>query len=272
MPEVVRGDALPGDPEAAEAIDLYGLGCLAIELARGTPPFQSDDRQGGAPRPRAAPRRARSPSCGRICGEDLRSGRVAARQAAGRPTADGSRRARAARRADRAARRHGPHARVLVVALDAARARWSLGLARRAHAGASVEIAREGTDATHKLHRDRPALVLVDAALRGVMNALELCMYARGIEADDQPELILIGDLAERERALFAGVAVTALPSRRPCRARSSITSAGSPGRAAPPQADHGHRLTARVSGLGRRGGGGGARDGGGRGRRGSSG
>src|SRR6185436_10594957 len=31
-PEVVRREALATDPAAAEAIDLYGLGCLAIEL------------------------------------------------------------------------------------------------------------------------------------------------------------------------------------------------------------------------------------------------
>lgn len=211
-PEVVCGDALPGDPEAAEAIDLYGLGCLAIELARGTPPFQSDDRQEElrghellAP-PRLAELRPDLPGEASDLVEWL-----LAKQPAGRPPTA----AAALAQLDALIERLGATARtlrVLVVALDAARARWLWSLARRAHAGASVEIAREGTDATHKLHRDRPELVLVDAALRGVMNALELCMYARGIEADDQPELVLIGDLAERERALFAGAAVTALP------------------------------------------------------------
>src|SRR5580692_4852123 len=34
-PEVVRGDVAASDPSAAEAIDLYGLGCIAIELASG---------------------------------------------------------------------------------------------------------------------------------------------------------------------------------------------------------------------------------------------
>src|SRR4051812_21327060 len=34
-PEVVRGEAEASDPAAAEMIDLYGLGCIAVELARG---------------------------------------------------------------------------------------------------------------------------------------------------------------------------------------------------------------------------------------------
>ena len=38
-PEVVRGEVAPNDPAAAEAIDLYGLGCVAIEMACGAPPF-----------------------------------------------------------------------------------------------------------------------------------------------------------------------------------------------------------------------------------------
>jgi serine/threonine-protein kinase len=211
-PEVVSGDALPGDPEAAEAIDLYGLGCLAIELACGAPPFQSDDRQEELrghellPPPRLAELRPELPGEASDLVEWL-----LAKQPAGRPPSA----ADVLAQLDALIERLGATARslrVLVVVEDTARARWLRSLARRAHAGAIVEIASEGTDAAHKLHRDRPDLVLVDAALRGVMNALELCMYVRGIAADDQPELVLVGDLAERERALFDSAAVTALP------------------------------------------------------------
>src|SRR5213595_3949977 len=42
-PEVVRGEVQASDPSAAEAIDLYGLGCVAIEMARGLPPFVDAD-------------------------------------------------------------------------------------------------------------------------------------------------------------------------------------------------------------------------------------
>ena len=50
--------------------------------------------------------------------------------------------------------------------------------------------------------------MLESAALRGVMNAFELCMYARGLETEQPPRLVLIGELTERDRALFAGASV----------------------------------------------------------------
>jgi CheY-like chemotaxis protein len=98
--------------------------------------------------------------------------------------------------------------RVLVVDDDTARARWLWSLARRAHASAVVEIASEGTDAAHKLNRDHPDLVFVDASLRGVMNALELCMYARGLQIDQLARLVVIGEVSSRDRALFADAEV----------------------------------------------------------------
>ncbi|HEY0190231.1 MAG TPA: hypothetical protein VGC42_03865, partial [Kofleriaceae bacterium] len=101
--------------------------------------------------------------------------------------------------------------RVLVVDDDAARGRWLWSLIRRAYAAAQVEIATEGTDAAHKLNRDLPDLVFVDAALRGVMNAYELCMYARGMELDQRAQLILVGTVSDRDRALFAGTSVICL-------------------------------------------------------------
>ncbi len=51
-PEVVRGEAEASDPAAAEAIDLYGLGCIAIEMACGAPPFGNPDPASRDPRPR----------------------------------------------------------------------------------------------------------------------------------------------------------------------------------------------------------------------------
>jgi PleD family two-component response regulator len=102
--------------------------------------------------------------------------------------------------------------RVLIVDDDTSRARWLWSLARRAHPAANVEIASEGTDAAHKLNRDQPDIVFVDAALRGVMNALELCMYARGLEGGSRSQMVLIGDVSDRDKMLFADASVQFIP------------------------------------------------------------
>jgi CheY-like chemotaxis protein len=211
-PEVVRGEVEASDPRAAAAIDLYGLGCIAIEMARGQPPVLGLDRDAelrrhaNEPAPRLTELRPDLP----IELSDLVEWLLAKRPAA---------RPRSARdvlaQLDAIIDRLGSATRslrVLVVDDDAARGRWLWSLARRAHPSAHVEIASEGTDAAHKLNRDLPDLVFVDAALRGVMNAYELCMYARGLETEHNAQLVLIGETAERDRALFAGAAVPCLP------------------------------------------------------------
>jgi serine/threonine protein kinase len=211
-PEVVRGDVEASDPRAAEAIDLYGLGCIAVELARGQPPVFGLDRDAELrrhahePAPRLAELRPDLP----IELSDLVEWLLAKRPKA---------RPRSARdvlaQLDAIIDRLGSATRslrVLVVDDDTARGRWLWSLARRAHPSAHVEIASEGTDAAHKLNRDLPDLVFVDAALRGVMNAYELCMYARGLETEHNAQLVLIGETAERDRALFADAAVPCLP------------------------------------------------------------
>lgn len=210
-PEVARGDVRASDPAAAEAIDLYGLGCIAVELARGEPPFRSDDadtearRHAVEPPPRLGDLRPDLP--GEL--SDLVDW-LLAKQPAKRP--------RSARdvlaQLDAILERLRGGARpfhVLIVDDDTARARWLWSLARRAHSAAIVETASEGTDAAHKLNRDAPELVFVDAALRGVMNALELCMYARGLP-DGSGALVLIGTLTERDRAVLATADIELLP------------------------------------------------------------
>jgi CheY-like chemotaxis protein len=202
-PEVVRGDVEATDPTAAEAIDLYGMGCIAIELARGTPPFAADDAQaelkGHAhqPPPRLADLRPDLP----VDLSDLVEWLLAKHPVQRPPSA-----AEVLLQLDSIIDRHGTHSRtvrVLIVDDDTARARWMWSLARRAYSSAHVEIASEGTDAAHKLNRDHPDIVFIDAQLRGVMNALELCMYARGLEGD-LGSLILVGEISARDRAMFA--------------------------------------------------------------------
>ena len=113
--------------------------------------------------------------------------------------------------------------RVLVVDDDTARARWLWNLARRAHPAAIVEIASEGTDAAHKLNRDQPDLVFVDAALRGVMNAFELCMYARGLEDVARSSFSSSAECRDRDRALFDGADVPYIAEGPICPTRCSI-------------------------------------------------
>ena len=210
-PEVVRGEVEASDPSAAEAIDLYGLGCIAIELARGTPPFTDEDREllrghaYEAP-PRLADMRPDLPAELSDLVEWL-----LAKQPAARPFSAKDVLAQVDAVIERLGTKNRS-VRVLIVDDDTARARWLWSIARRAHSSAVVEIASEGTDAAHKLNRDHPDVVFIDASLRGVMNALELCMYARGLDHDHDAQLILVGAVGERDRALFASASVSFIP------------------------------------------------------------
>lgn len=211
-PEVVRGDVEASDPSAAEAIDLYGLGCVAIEMARGTPPFFHPERtmelHGHASQspPRLADLRPDLP----VELSDLVDWLLEKRPAA-RPRSARDVLAQLDVIIDRISA-GSRSLRVLVVDDDIARGRWLWSLARRAHPAAQVEIASEGSDAAHKLTRDLPDLVFVDATLRGVMNAYELCMYARGLQSEHHAQLVLIGDITDRDRLLFADAAVPCIP------------------------------------------------------------
>ncbi len=218
-PEVVRGEVEASDPGAAEAIDLYGLGCIAIEMARGTPPFAIDldtgepapkeyELRGHAqePPPRLADLRPDLP--GEL--SDLVEWLLAKQPAARPPSAK-----EVGAEVDAIIERIGTNTRsirVLIVDDDTPRARLAWSLARRAHASAIVETASEGTDAAHKLNRDSPDLVFVRASLRGVMNALELCMYARGLRGDPLAmRLVVVGEITEKDQAALSSANVTFL-------------------------------------------------------------
>lgn len=211
-PEVVRGEVDPLNPAAAEAIDLYGLGCIAIEMACGSPPFSDGDHEaelrshGHAPPPRLGDLRDDLP----VDLSDLVEWLLAKHPGARPPSAK-----EALAQLDAIIEREGKQTRtirVLIVEDDIARARWMWSLARRAYAAAAVETASEGTDAAHKLNRDHPDLVFIDSQLRGVMNALELCMYARGLETENATQLVIVGAVSERDRSLLNDPLIAFLP------------------------------------------------------------
>jgi serine/threonine-protein kinase len=216
-PEVARGAVDPHDPSAAEAIDIYGLGCIAIEMACGAPPFSEDDRDAALqahankPPPRIADLRPDLP----VEVADLVEWMLD-KHPEGRPRSALDVLSQLEAILDRVGS-VTRSIRVLIVDDDTARARWLWGLARRAHAAAIVETASEGTDAAHKLNRDQPDIVFVDASLRGVMNALELCMYARGLESWHHTlgEMYLIGDVSSRDAALFDDAGVQTIAEDR---------------------------------------------------------
>jgi serine/threonine protein kinase len=228
-PEVARGEVEQDDPAAAEMIDIYGLGCIAIELARGTPPFTSSDvgaeMDGHAhrPPPRLVDLRPDLP----VEVSDLVEA-LLAKQPGDRPRGAADVLAQLDAVLDRAGTSTRP-ARVLVIDDDATQARRMWSLARRAHAAANVETASDGSDAAHKLNRDHPDLVFVAASLRGVMNAFELCMYARGLPDGAGFHLVIAGDVNDGDRALLDTANVTYLagdgdlPQRLQERVRAAV-------------------------------------------------
>jgi hypothetical protein len=188
-------DVAVQDPIAAQRRDLHSLGVVALEITRGATI---------EPLPRLVDLRPDLPGELADLVEWLLHEEPAARPASAHDVLQ---------QLDTVIERLGtgaPHVRVLIIDDDTARARWLWGLARRAHSHVIVEIAGEGTDAAHKLNRDQPDLVFVSATIRGVMNAFELCMYARGLAAgqDSPGRMFVLGNVSDRDRSLFAGVEV----------------------------------------------------------------
>ncbi|HPH65597.1 MAG TPA: response regulator [Kofleriaceae bacterium] len=206
-PEIALGHVEAADPAAAESGDLYHLGCIAIELSRGAPPF--DGNFAGLQRahaydqpPRLIDLRADLPSELSDLVAWLLEKEPAARP---RSAAD------VLSQLDAVIERQGVtkrSLRVLVIDDDTGRARWLSNITRRASSQVIVETAHEGTEAAHKLNRDQPDVVIIDATLRGVMNALELCMYTRSLESTVRTQLVLFGEVAANDQAVLERASV----------------------------------------------------------------
>ncbi len=207
-PEVVTGSRSAADPAAVAAIDLYGLGCLAIELALGQPVFVGDTIKAVM----FGHVHQRPPALAEVRTDlpvelaDLVS-ELLSKDPAARPLDAASvveqleivtERTHAGKRS----------VRVLVVDDDGDRVRQLWSAVRRAHPRSQVDAARDGREAAAKLTRDRPDLVLIDATLGLMnpgMNALELIMYARGLEEMKGAMLVVTGDgMGDRDAQMLA--------------------------------------------------------------------
>lgn len=206
-PEIALGLVAAEDPAAAESGDLYHLGCIAIELAGGTQPFEGSIAEQLRAHaydqpPRLLDLRPDVPN--EVA--DLVAWLVA-KQPAARPRSA----ADVLSQLDAVIERQGSakrSLRVLIIDDDTARARWLSNICRRASSQVLVETAAEGTEAAHKLNRDQPDLVILDATLTGVMNALELVMYTRSLASNVRTQMVMFGDVSDNDQAILDRVSV----------------------------------------------------------------
>ena len=180
-PELITKQRDPREPGVQPAVDVYGLGCLAVELATNRAPFLGDSLKATLfghvhqkPPVIAEVRPDLPVELGDLIAELL------AKAPAERPSAAAAA-AQLASITERAAATR-KIIRILVVDDDQDRVRQMWSVLRRSHPRATVDAARDGQEAVAKLRRDRPDLVVIDTRLAGSMNALELCMYVSGLE------------------------------------------------------------------------------------------
>lgn len=209
VPEVISGLAGADDPMAAEAIDLYGLGSVAIELATARPLFYDTELEqvlrGHLERAPLALAEARPELPSEL--SDLVDWLLAKEPDARPPSvAEVLRQVDAILARQSAAR---PAMRVLVVDGNPARGRWLTSLVRRADPRTVVVLANNGTEATHLLRSDGYDLLLVDVLLGGAMNALELCMYVRSVESARARGIFVLGESSVADQAVLGHVGAT---------------------------------------------------------------
>jgi hypothetical protein len=218
-PEVLNGHANPADPAAAIAIDLYGLGCLGLELALGRAPFEAGSvdalMMAHARTPAPAASEGRSDLPAELA--DLLAELTVKDPLQRPPTASGVVQQLEIITERVAAGRRG--VRVLVVDDDGDRVRSIWSAVRRAHPRSLVDAARDGREAAGKLTRDRPDVVLIDSGLGATnqgMNALELVMFTRGLEESVHATLVVVGEVNARDTAVFAqfGARLIGTPAR----------------------------------------------------------
>ena len=208
-PEVIQGQAGPDDPMAAEAIDLYSLGAVAMELATGKPLFYDPELEhvlrghvDRAPPTLLELRPDLPPEL-----SDLVDWLLVKEPDARPPSV-----AEVLLQLDAVIERsnsHKPPLRILVVDSNPARGRWLASLVRRANPRTLVAQAPDGADASAKAQAELPDLLLVDATLGGSMNALELGMYVRSLENQTSCKIAVLGEASPGNQAVLELVGAT---------------------------------------------------------------
>jgi serine/threonine-protein kinase len=193
-PEVINGVRGPDDiTRTAEAIDLYALGCIAVELLVGAPPFTSETLVGlqqahvYAPPPKLTAIREDMPRELAELVDELLAKRPQDRPASAEAVIQQLDVIRMRMTVQRMVR-------VLVVDREHGRRARLASALRRAHAALQIEVARDADIAIACIKEGAPDVLVFDMQLEGSMNGLELCMYVRGLESMHQAVLVALGD------------------------------------------------------------------------------
>jgi CheY-like chemotaxis protein len=195
-PEVINGTRPSTHDDitrTAEAIDLYTLGNIAVELSIGQPAFASETLVGlqqahvYAPPPKLTAIREDMPRELADLIDELLAKRPQDRPA----SADAVIQQLDVIRVRLAVQRM---VRVLLVDREHGRRARLASALRRAHPALQIEVARDAEVAIACVAEAAPDVLVFDMQLEGSMNGLELCMYMRGLESMRQAVLVALSD------------------------------------------------------------------------------
>ncbi|HWN66769.1 MAG TPA: response regulator [Haliangium sp.] len=213
-PEVINGVRGTDIARAAEAIDLYALGCIAVELLVGSPPFASATLMGlqqahvYAPPPKLTAIREDMPRELADLVDELLAKRAQDRPASAEAVIQ---------QLDVIRMRMTVQRMVRVLLVDrehGRRARLASAL-RRAHAALQIEVARDADVALSCIKEAAPDVLVFDMQLEGSMNGLELCMYVRGLESMHDAVLVALCDeIKDADTALLQQLGVAHVVER----------------------------------------------------------
>lgn len=193
-PEIIVGARVErGSSAKSIAVDLYALGCVAVELLTGSPPFAATNLKAV----RFAHVHHKQPPLMSVRDDvptelsDMVE-ELLAKDPAFRPPSPTevvtqlhmiSRRLAALQ----------PTQEVLVVDNDPVRVRRLWSVLRRAHASVEVDAVLNVDDAASKLRTNPPRALIVNLDCAGSMNGFEMCMYLRGLDTTRTYAIIATG-------------------------------------------------------------------------------